>query len=318
MASNSDIDKRIALEQAKIDVPSYQDAAWDGGWKRRAGAIWGVGAVAGITGAVMGLTTPLAPMLFAGMAPSAAMAMIPTSVAVFSALGITAGMAIGGVMGPNAGAAASAMKEYERRQIARDVEEKIRENPEAEVQLIARDPIPREAEKTDFKFSNYVNLKTGLLFAAIGAAGGLVFAAALAMTGGIGSGLAGQFIMPAAKVLLGAAAENSAIVTAYSMGLGAAFGANFGVSFSLITRKAVNFANDLLSGKLLGDPWPRKTNIPEMQPVLSPVVVKHPELEEAVAPEQPKFAEKVQRAPNYEKLVAQSIKEAENCCHSRT
>ncbi|MDX2074560.1 MAG: hypothetical protein SFX19_09405 [Alphaproteobacteria bacterium] len=307
MVSEAEIEKRIAEEQAKIEVPSYQDEVWTGTWKRRAGALWGLMGLAMVVGAVIGLLAPLFPIL-GGMPAVEAVALIPKSIAIFSAIGISTGLAIGSVMGPSAGASAAAIREYERRQIAREIEETIRRNPEADVSLVAKGVALQEEDKEkNIRWTDYFNLKTGLLFSGLGAAGGLVFATALAAVPG-----ADNFAMPAMNWLLGESVKIPAVVTAYSMGLGSLFGLNFGVSHALITNKAVNYANDLLGGKALGEPWPRRVNVPEPKPVLSPVVhVK----ENGDGPEATptKFAEKLQRAANYESLVAQSVKETEGC-----
>lgn len=302
MLSEEAIQQRVADVQAKIEVPSYQDVAWDGAWKRRAGAIWGVAGVATLVGAVTGLAAPLFPVL-AGMELASALALIPKSVAIFSAIGVSTGLTIGAVTGPGAGAAASTMKEFERRQLARTIEEEIRRNPEASVELIReRVALPEEDQPKNIRWQDYFNVKTGLAFAAIGAMGGLIFAGALLATGS-----AAAFAMPGLTMLLGEAAKDTAMVVAYSMGIGACFGANFGVSHALVTRKAVNFANDMLSGKMLGDPWPKRVNVPELQPVLAPVVHREPE---PVAVEtKPRFTDKVPHAPDYESIVNRSIAE---------
>lgn len=312
--TQEDIRKRIADEQAKIEVPTYQDAAWDGAWKRRAGAMWGVAGVAAIVGALTGVIAPLTPVLV-GMGLAEAVALIPTSVAVFTAIGTSTGLAIGAAVGGDAGAAASTMKEYERRQVSRDIKQAIEQNPDVSVEAI-QEPVgqPEEDKEKSAKWSDYFNLRAAVTFATLGAIGGLIFATALTASGG-----AAMFAMPAMELLLGAAAQNAAMVTAYSMGLGAAFGLNFGVSHALITRKAVNFANDLLSGKALGAPWNVNVNDPDLKPVLVPELHQKAPARSMPVPEVQAeeekaccYADKVTRAPDYESMVTQSIKDAEN------
>ncbi len=315
MVSEEELQQRIAEEQAKIEVPSYQDATWDSAWKRRASAIWGIGAVGMTVGAVIGLLAPVLPALVASAPFSAAV--VAKSVAIFASLGITGGMGIGMMAGPAAGSAAGAIKEFERRQIAREIEQKIRDNPDADVTLLQERVSQLEEDNPkSIRFADYFNVKTGLLFAAIGAVGGLIFATALLATGGLvaaggvaASPMIAQLAMPAAQLLLGSAAGNAAAVTAYSVGLGALFGMNFGVSHALITRQACNFAGDLLSGRGLGSPWPKRVNLPEPKPVLSPVVVTR--VSEPEQAESKTFSEREKRAPNYEALVNQSIREAD-------
>lgn len=310
MVPEETIQQRVAEVQSKIDVPSYQDVAWDGAWKRRAGAIWGVAGVATVVGLVTGLAAPFFTVL-AGMELASAAALLPKSVAVFSALGLSSGLAIGAVTGPGAGAAASTMKEYERRQLARKIEEEIRRNPEASVELIAeRVALPEQDKPENARWSDYFKLKTGLVMAAIGAVGGLIFAGALLAVGGVAAeGAVASFGMPALKIMLGEAAKDAAMVVAYSMGLGACFGANFGVSHALITRKAVNFANKLLSGEAVGGPWPKSVNVPEPQPVITPVVVPHAHEDRMEMETKPAHAAKFERAAGYESIAKRAVPE---------
>ena len=94
MVTEAEIQQRIAEEQAKIDVPSYQDVVWEGAWKKRAAGLWGMMGVAMVVGAVMGLAAPLFPIL-GGMEVATALALIPKSVTIFSAIGISSGLVIG-------------------------------------------------------------------------------------------------------------------------------------------------------------------------------------------------------------------------------
>lgn len=311
MVDEQTIRQRIAEEQAKIDVPSYQDVAFDGAWKRRSNSQWGLGLLGLATGAFMGLAAPGAAML-AGA--SIGGGLLLKSMAIYSAIGMSAGWGLGSFVGPGAGAAASAMKEYERRQLARDIEGKIRENPEAKVTLAEEMPLPSD-EKGGL--ANYFNWKTSLLFAAVGAITGLVFAGALVASGAVVAVTAAEtapglaaYAMPAMHMLLGSAASSVSAVVAYSVGVGAAFGSIYGVNYPRIARKLSNAFGDMLSGKAIDAPWPKSANLPELKPIVSPVV-EVPEREEAPAKQ---FAANIERKPNYEKLVTEAIKEADCGC----
>ena len=304
MATEAEIQKRIAAEQAKIDVPSYQDVAFDGAWKRRSGLMWGMAIVGAVAGAAIGAGALLAPAIFGELALSGAL--IGKSMIALSGVGLTAGWAAGAAAGFPAGAAASTMKEFERRTIARDIEQKIRDNPDATV-MVGEQLV--EKKETSLGLSRYFNWKSALVLAGIGALGGAIFAGALAL-----GGPAAAFAMPAMEFLLGAKAT-AATVAAYTVGLGALAGAFFGVNVPLIGRKAGDFMSGILSGRSIDAPWPKEANLPDIQPILSPVVVR-PEPEVASAPSK-SFAAKEKRTPDFEALVAQSIKEAEYGCNSR-
>ncbi len=321
MASEESINEKIAEIQARIDIPSYQDVAWDGAWKRRAAAIWGMMSVALVVGASIGLLALLPPAMF-GLPLTAEL--VGQSVAIFSALGISSGLVIGATVGPGAGAAASAMKEFERRQIARDIDRLVRANPDAPVELIEEMVAQKEEDKEkNLRFSDYVSIKKSLIFAGIGAVGGLVFAGALYAVGGFGvpeSPMVAQFAMPAAKFLLGASASSVAVVSSYFAGIGGLFGANFGISYPIITRKAVNFFADLLSGKSIADSWPARVNTPAPDPVIMPVHKQQealPELPDIAAvstdnvADLKNYTQKIRPQNNYEELVRQSIAQAE-------
>lgn len=300
--AEADINKRIAEEQAKIEVPSYQDVAIDGAWKRRSSMMWGLSILGVGFGAVFGLAA-------AGLAAAGGIAvttkLVLDSVAIFAATGMSTGLATGVVVGSSAGAAASSAKEIERRMLARDIEQKIRENPDANVEMHTT---PAPEPKQPFRLSDYVNIKTALLFAAIGTVGGLIAASAFIAAGGLtGAGAAAAFAMPAMSTLLGTATPSATALTIYSTGLGTAFGAFFGVNVPKLARLAGNLAGDMLSGKAIDAPWPKEANLPEQKPILSPMV-NSPE------PETPSktFSDKVERKPNYEALVSQAIKDAES------
>lgn len=312
MATEAEIQKRIAEEQARIEVPSYQDVAWDGAWKRRAAGMWGIMGVAMVVGALIGLAAPLFPIL-GGMEVAAAVALIPKSIAIFSAIGISSGFVIGTGIGPSAGSSAATMKEFERRTLARKVEEVIRKNPDVPVHLVKEMVAQKEEDKEkNAKWSDYFNVRAAMTFSAIGAIGGLIFATALSYAPGVA-----QFTMPAMEWVLGISAKIPEIAVAYSMGVGALFGANFGVSHALITRKAVNVAGDLLSGKSLGNPWAKSVNVPDLEAILTPALARSEIDEEVPVALQSKFSEKLPRAANYEALIAQSLRETECSCHGR-
>ena len=305
MATEAEIQKRIAEEQAKIKVPSYQDVALDGAWKRRSSAIWGISIVGMMMGTMVGLAAPILPAIAASLPITALL--VAKSVAIFSAIGITAGWGVGAVLGSSSGAAASTMKEFERRQLARGIEQTIRDNPDATVTL-GENAI--EQESTDIGVSRYFNWKAGLTFAALGALGGMVFAAALTLSGGVGAAIP-LFAMPAMNLLLGESVTATAAIV-YTVGLGSLSGALFGINGPLFARKAANFFGDLLSGKAIGAPWPDSANLPDLKPILSPVVTKPEPLVEipvegkhcaACAKDKPQFK-------GYKDLVSRSIAEA--------
>ena len=107
------------------------------------------------------------------------------------------------------------------------------------------------------------------------------------------------------KMLLGSAATSIPAVTAYSVGIGASFGAIFGVNYPRLARDLSNRFGDMLSGKAIGADWPTSSNLPELKPILTPVVQPAPEVAEQT------FSQNEKRAVNYEQLVSQSIKEAD-------
>lgn len=313
MLTEAEIQQRIAEEQAKIDVPSYQDVALDGAWKRRSSAMWGLSALGAAFGAGFGVIA--AGLAAFGGSPVAFLELLGNSVAIFTATGLSAGLATGVVVGSPAGAAASAAKEIERRTLAREIEQKIRDNPEAKVQM---HETPAPVRREPFRLSDYFNIKTALVFAAIGTVGGLIMAAAFAAAGGLAAGASSSVIasyaMPAMHTLLGTATPTATALAIYSGGMGMAFGAFFGVNVPKMARYVSNLGGGLLSGKAIGAPWPKSANLPEQKPILTPVV----EPPEQAVEQQPNFADKVKRPQSHEALVLQAIKEAENCgCHSR-
>lgn len=308
MPTEAEIQKRIAEEQAKIDVPSYQDVAFDGAWKRRSAMIWGLAIVGAISGAGIGALALLAPAIFTStIGFSLTAPLVAKSIAAFSAFGLSAGWVAGALAGFPSGAAAATIKEFERRTLARDIEQKIRDNPEATVTITEHAVEPK---KEDTGISGYFNWKSALVLAGIGAIGGAIFAAALVM-----GGPAAHFAMPAMEFLLGSTAATTApgVVAAYTIGLGAISGAFFGTNIPRIGRNAGNFMAGILGGQSIGAPWPKSANLPEQKPILTPVVTV-PEQEQVV---ESKFADKIQRAQSYEALLTQSAKEAECGCNSR-
>ncbi len=304
MVTEAEIQKRIAEEQAKINVPSYQDVAFDGAWKSRSRMMWGLATVGAIAGAGIGAVALVTPALFAGFAVTGGL--IAKSIVAYSAIGLSAGWVAGAAVGFPAGAAASSMKEYERRTLARDIEQKIRDNPEATVS-IAEHVVEQKKEATGL--SGYFNWKSAIVLAAIGAAGGAIFATALAL-----GGPAAAFAMPVMDFLVGSGAS-AGVVTAYTVGLGAIAGAFFGTNIPRIGRNAGNFMGGILSGQSIGAPWPKSANLPDLKPILTPVVnAPEPEVESAVTK---KFTETTSRAASHEALVTQAAKEAECGYNSR-
>jgi len=292
------INKRIAEEQAKIVVPSYQDVTFDGAFKRRTNSMFGLAVLGLVTGAAIGLAAPAAAVI-GGAAMTGAL--VAKSAMIFSAIGMSAGWGMGALVGPSAGAAASAMKEYERRTLAREVEEKIRENPEASVTLA---PHPAVQPESSGGIRDYINPRAAMAFAIIGAVAGLVFAGALVASGALAAGTEAApaitaYAMPAMKMLLGSAATSVSAVVAYSVGVGASFGAIFGVNYPKLSRATSDFFGDMLSGKAVDSPWPPGANLPTQQPVLAPVV----EVEKPAEKPSKLFAPAVLKKEDYATLV---------------
>lgn len=267
MKDSVNIEQRIAQEQAKIRIPSYQEVAWDGAWKKRSAATWGLGFFGLATGAFIGAVAPIAPALFADVPATGEL--FARSIAIFSALGISGGMAVANVVAPAAGAAAATAKEVERRQIGREIEEALLKDPGAKVEIASTSTPLTEMEPAGL--SRYVNLSTGVLFALIGAAAGAVFAAGLAAAEGT---MLTQMAMPAMDAL---GISGAAAATSYSAGLGAAFGSIFGLNYPLISNKLVTKASEFLSGKAIGAPWPDSANLPDLKPILAPNIEHSPE-----------------------------------------
>lgn len=233
------------------DIPTYSNVAFSGAWAGRSRAMWGCAAVGLVFGALIGLIAPFFPVPFvASMSWSAAAALVPTSAAIFSAVGMLTGFAVGAINGTAAGAAAGATKELERR--LRDHEIELGIAPSRE----AAPPPTKPQEEKPFVLEEYFNLRIGAVFAALGAVGGLVLSWAC------NSGMA-DAALPAMKTLLGGAATNPTAVTSYITGLMTSFGALWCFNFQKIATFFQDISGRLMSGELLGTQWgPAKEKAP--------------------------------------------------------
>lgn len=251
----------MAGEQ-KIEVASYSNSTFADAWRGRSRALWGVGAVGLGFGLLVGAFAPFIPVIASlfissigsAATTSAAVALVPHSMAVFGALGMTTGFAVGGLVGASSGAASSVAKEMERR-------DRNHEQQMAKVMGVSLPVSVPEQSKEDT--DRYFNPKVGGLFAVFGAIAGAVLAAGFfAPSMAVGGAVAAtSSLAPALEIVLGGLASNTAAVTAYSVGVMASFGALFGVNFPKITTKAQDMAGELLSGKPLGTSWKRENEI---------------------------------------------------------
>jgi len=226
-----------------IEVESYQDVAFESGWKSRSRALWGTAFLGLLTGAIIGLLAPIVPAI---MGATIGLSQIGASLAIFSATGMATGMLVGTQVGVSSGTVASVAKELEGRDLARaEAIEKA-----MGVELPKPNPSkPQEKEQRLF------NPKISLTFAAFGAVAGLVMAAAFFASGGAVATAAA----PALSTLLGAkAAVDVGMTTAYFASVMGCFGAIFGMNFPVIANKLQNKAGDLLGGKALGTSWEKE------------------------------------------------------------
>lgn len=244
----------MAGEQ-EIKVGSYQNLAFDGAWKSRSRAIWGIAFLGLITGAVFGLLAPFFPVLVQEVLFADALTRVLPTMAIFSATGMAAGFAIGGLTGASAGASASVAKELEIRNLQR----------EKEVEKSIGIPFPEHIpEKPKEDNTRYFNPKISAVFATFGAIVGKVMAAAFFAThvGGavVTTTTAGNAAIPALSVILGSAVSSPLAVTACFVGVMACFGAIFGVNFPKIGGYLQDLAGKLLSGEALGTNWKKENN----------------------------------------------------------
>lgn len=265
------LEARVAEEQAKIKVDSYQKVASVAGWAGGGRTLWAAAAFCTVVGAAIGLVAPFFPVLAGASTLGFATSAIPASVLAFAATGLSTGFAGGIMLGRISGSAAAVGEELERRMKHWMVRQKISENPQAE---IAPDAPKVLTEKHSFwqragdAWHTYVNPRIGLTMALIGAVGGLIMAGAFAYTG------AGAFaVMPAMQTLTGLTANpvfategvlTSAAVTAYTVGVSAMMGAVFSFNVPKIASAMTEFTGRLIGGKIIGREWkPVEKNKPE-------------------------------------------------------
>lgn len=240
----------------QAEPESYSDIAFEGAWKGRARAIWGVGAVGLLTGLVIGMLAPFIPVLAgifvesigAAVTMQSAASVVPASMTVFGATGMTVGFGVGGIVGSSAGAMNSVAKEIERRNIKR-------EQQAAKAYGVSLPPPEKEAVAHENKES-YINKRAMATFTALGAiAGAIMSAAFLAPATVVGGavGAASSIAAPALEIVLPnsllASEAASAAISAYTIGVMSMFGALFGVNYTKITSKAQDYMGKLLKGE---------------------------------------------------------------------
>ena len=106
----------------EIEVGTYQNLAFDGAWKSRSRAMWGIAFLGLITGAAIGLLAPFFPAIVGAVGFSAAAGHVLETMAIFGATGMATGLVAGGLTGSAAGASASVAKELEIRNLQREGE----------------------------------------------------------------------------------------------------------------------------------------------------------------------------------------------------
>ncbi|MFO0390198.1 MAG: hypothetical protein ACK502_10860 [Alphaproteobacteria bacterium] len=250
------LQKRLAEETVKINVDSYQKTASLGGWAGGGRTLWAVSAVGAAMGAVVGAVAPVFPVIVGASTMATAVAALPASLAVFAATGMGMGFTGGLVLGRITGSNAAVAEEQERRMKVWTAKQLLAQSPDAKI--VADEPKEKTKDTRSFwqkvkdNYHTYVNPRTGALFAVIGAVGGLIMAAAFAATGG-----ATGAVIPAMTAVTGLTAEalTPTVMTAYTVGVMATFGALFSFNLPKVTSDATEFVGKLLSGKPLGREW---------------------------------------------------------------
>jgi hypothetical protein len=257
------LEQRIAEEKAKIKVDTYQDVSYEGSFRGGGRGLWSGSFLGLATGAIIGLVAPFFPLIVGASTLAAAVAAIPASLAVFSAIGISMGFAGGGLVGRTAGGVASVAKEQETRLKGWTIEQILKANPDAKIEH-QKDPVKEKIDmpltkRAGAAWRKYFNLRTALFFTAVGIIGGLIMGAAFLVTDG-----AAAFAMaPALGTItgLGAATFTShaalyaaaPAVLAYSAGVAGMFGLlGFGTNYPRIGTKLQTITGHFLSGKYLG------------------------------------------------------------------
>ena len=237
----------VFMAQTKTDtikVEPYDDAAWVGSWKQRASGLWAAGGVGLLFGAAIGLVAPFFPVVVGAYSAATAVGMIGTSVATFASLGVVSGAVAGGMVGASSGGAAAAAAEQERREKSRELKTGI--------DFPAPDKVVEpEPKGIGAKLASYVNVRSGLIFTALGMVVGGVFAAA-AILPGSAVGLTGAIanVGMGSIVAAGTATGHAALAAAaYCVGVMGSFGALFGFRFAHMTNDARKVTATWLSTK---------------------------------------------------------------------
>ncbi|MEZ5690962.1 MAG: hypothetical protein R3D71_04775 [Rickettsiales bacterium] len=197
-------------------------------WKRRSSALWGVGALGLAAGLAVGAVAPFFPVI-AGVGAAEALSVLPSSMAVFGAIGMATGFTVGGVTGSTAGSAEAIVKAVSK-----------------DSSFSGKDKEKQASVIKETGDSPLINIKSTLAFAALGAiAGGILAAAVIAMPTLATYGTFGAV----GTIIPHTVASNAAAVTAYSVGVMASFGSLFGLNFPKIASKLTAEMGGLLSGK---------------------------------------------------------------------
>lgn len=301
------VNQRIAEETSKIKVGSYQRTASLGGWAGGGRTLWAISTVGVLLGGAIGAVAPFFPVLVGASELATAAAAVPASLAVFSATGLSMGFGGGLMLGRVSGTAAAVAEENERRMKEWTVRQILKDNPDAKI--VSDEPKASPTRKSlgqrlKDTYRTYFNPKVGLAMTAIGILGGAVLAAGFLYSGGALSA-----IMPALGTLtgLGAAMEAGAITEAfqagvmtqglkafmaYTVGVGAAFGALWNINLPRITSNVTHMYGELISGRALGREWkpqPEKSQAKAEEPALA-MVMETPVREKSFAAGQQRFS----------------------------
>jgi len=281
-----------------VKIAPYIDKAFESAMARRTHAFWGIAALGIAYGAATGLVAPFFPCFVGAQSWSEAAALVPTSVAVFSGVGLLGGFGIGATIGAPSGAAASVAEEQERRMRERDLALGI-STPAQEAAISKMQETKPDNRSLLRKFVETINVRNGLIFATIGAIGGAVLAAAYVNMGG-----GEAFALPGLKTILGSAAGDTRAVTAYFVGMMATFGAMFGTDGPKLVNHMRNYVEKIFSGKALTlhkeGPQPMQQVVRE-QEVTLPTAVH----ESSCGGEHKKFA-------SFQDMLTQRAQSAEN------
>ena len=209
-----------------------------------------------IAGAGIGVAAPFFPILAGASSLATAVGAIPASVAAFAATGLSMGLAGGLMLGRTAGATAAVAEESEKRAKKWVIRQTLSQNPDVKISDEPKAKPTQETfwQKTKRIYHKYVNPRVGLTMAAIGAVGGFILSAAFLATGGTGA----FAIMPALATITGLTAEAAAasgVITAYTVGVGAAFGALFSFNLPRVAANLGDFFGKLIGGEIIGRKW---------------------------------------------------------------